>query len=506
MTSTIVSDILRDLNTQQQAVVYSTSRRLLCLAGPGTGKTHTIICKMLYSTEVLKVDPKKILALTFTNAAGKELESRFLKYSNSYEIPTFGTFHSFCYKVLSENYDIRKQLGYDQIPSILSEFEEKTLQTQAQMLTNVKLPKYAYKLTYNPKPSEKFEFEIFQKTIDKLLRQQNKITFDRLCYKVCELFQNNDPLIQKYFLQYSYVYVDEFQDTDQLQWEFVKSFLDRSTIILVGDVRQAIYQFRGSDSSIIKSISSDTSWSVIKLEQNYRSTPQICDYANMFSKAYRGDLPELKLITQNENGKNVEFITTSTFLSKLSDYVTIKNCALIARTNSEVKELAKLLDSENIKYSTKSKLKFNYVAAFALDTKYKHDSLIAMLSEEERSNVLLKLYLNKSFDLDSYLHQKFTDIYEQIESIQDSDEFSQIKFLYDLGDLKLYDLVDNSTNFDTGLYVGTIHSVKGLEFDKVIIYGVNSKLFRILSSEEMMNLYYVACTRAKFELIVVQNS
>lgn len=506
MTITTISDILDNLNSQQTEVVYSSSRRLLCLAGAGTGKTYTIICKMLYTVEFLKADPKKILALTFTNAAGKELESRFLRYSNSFDTPTFGTFHSFCYKVLSENYDIRKQLGYDQIPEILSEFEEKTFQTQAQLLTNVKLPKYAYKITYNPKSSEKFEFEIFQKTMDKLLRQQNKITFDRLCYRICEFFQKHDPLIQKYFSQYSYVYVDEFQDTDPLQWEFVKSFLDKSTVILVGDVRQAIYQFRGSDSSIIKSISSDKSWTSIKLEQNYRSTPQICNYANAFSKAYRGELPELQLITQNKNGKDVEFITTSTFLSKLSDYVTIKNCALIARTNSEVKELAKLLDSEDIKYSTKSKLKFNYVAAFALDTKYKHDSLIAMLPEEERSNVLLKLYLNKSFDLDSYLHQKFADIYEQIESIQDSDEFSQIKFLYDLGDLKLYDLIDNSTMFDDGLYVGTIHSVKGLEFDKVIIYGVNSKSFRILVSEEMMNLYYVACTRAKSELIIVQDS
>ena len=310
MTNATISDLLNTLNKRQEEVVYSTSRRLLCLAGAGTGKTHTIICKMLYHTEVLKLDPKKILAVTFTNAAGKEMESRFLRYSSSTDSPTFGTFHSFCYKVLSEQPEVRKKLGYSSIPEIISEFEEKTFQTKAKMLTNVKLPKYAYKPTYKPKNSELFEYEVFQKTMDKLLRQSNKITFDRLCYRICELFTQGDECVKQYHDRYSYVYVDEFQDTDPLQWEFVQSFLSSSSVILVGDSKQAIYQFRGSDSTIIKQISTNDEWDTVKLEKNYRSTKTICNYANEFATAYDDDLPAVHLVTDNELGCDVIKIPT----------------------------------------------------------------------------------------------------------------------------------------------------------------------------------------------------
>lgn len=505
--NTTISNLLDNLNNQQKEVVYSKGRRLLCLAGAGTGKTHTIICKMLYNTEILKLDPRKILAVTFTNAAGKEMESRFLKYSSSEVSPTFGTFHSFCYKVLSESKEVREKLGYSSIPEIISDLEEKTFESTAKILTNVKLPKYAYKITYQPKSSEVFEYKIFQKMMDRLLKQSNKITFDRLCYRICDLFKSLDSSVKKFKDQYSYVYVDEFQDTDPLQWEFVQSFLPTCSVILVGDVRQAIYQFRGSDSSIIKKISADSDWEVIKLENNYRSTNTICQYANEFTRNYKDDLPELNLISNREEDFDISYPNENEFINNPFKYIDYKNsCAIISRTNAEVKELSEIFTSKDIKFRTKNRLKFNYIAACALDFNYRISTLINLLPEEVKSKIIRKQYLDKNFDPYPTLCNHLPDIVAQIEEVYEFDEFGQIQMLYDSGDISIYDLVDSSYQDNLGLYIGTIHSVKGLEFDQVIVYGVNSKSFNVMSSEEMMNLYYVACTRPKYKLTIVKSN
>ena len=347
--------------------------------------------------------------------------------------------------------------------------------------------------------------------MDKLLRQQNKITFDRLCYRVCELFRNDDARIQKYLDQYSYVYVDEFQDTDPLQWEFVQSFIKKSSVILVGDIRQAIYQFRGSDSSIIKSILSDTSWTIIKLETNYRSTPQICNYANSLLSMYSDNTEKLILKSVCKDGPQIQFISKLKFESNIDEYLASpSSCAIIARTNSEVEHLSRILTLHNIQYSTKHKLKNKYIAGCALDETYRQEVLISLLRESDKSNLLRNLYLNNKFDIDSYLHSKFPNIFEEILNIEECDEFWQLKLLYDAGELNLYDISDSDLNIsESNLYIGTIHSVKGLEFDKVIVYGVNSESFKVVSSEELMNLFYVACTRPKLDLLIVydlQNS
>ena len=499
-----IDNLLNSLNEAQKEVVYSSSRRLLCLAGAGTGKTHTIICKLLYSTEILKVDPQSILCLTFTNAAGEEMKSRFSMYSSLASSPAFGTFHSFCYNLLATDQNICKKLGYSRVPDIIDEAQESNYHTKAQMLSSTHLSKPKCKITYQPASKEKFEYQVFQKALDKLLRKDNKITFDRLCYRICELFSSNDSLIQKYLQQYKYLYVDEFQDTDPLQWKFVQAFLNYSTIVVVGDIRQAIYQFRGCSSDIIKRIAKNSEWSLIKLETNYRSTQQICDYANRFVEKYKDDVERIQLAA-TKSGPDIRHMNINMFNNHLKLGLDDKyaTCAILCRTNREVQVLAEKLDALKISYSTKANTSLAVLAACALHDKYREDFLISQLNEADRSNVISRMYFDKSYHPLQMLELRFPDIMQEIEAIKDSDEFGQIQILHELGELKLSDLTSSPVKDLQKLYVGTIHSVKGLEFESVYVYGVNSETFKVMKSEELMNLYYVAITRARTQLTLI---
>lgn len=503
--NTNVQKLFDSLNQNQSKVIYSSAKQLLCLAGAGTGKTHTLVSKILYLTEILKLHPSNILALTFTNSAGKEMEARYVLYaSNPDSRPFFGTFHSFCYNILCSDISICKKLGYSNVPQIINEVTEKTYITKAQMLSGVTLPAKCCSITYTPSNRDKFKYTVFQNALNKLLIQDNKITFDRLCYNVSQLFIDKDPLVIKYFQKYTFICVDEFQDTDPIQWKFVQTFLKRSSILLCGDIRQALYSFRGADSSILKSIVKDKSWEIIKLENNYRSTIEICRYANNWVKHYNDDIPDIEL-KSIKHGPDVQFIKISQFNEILSNinFADFKSSAIICRTNQEVYKLCKQLDSCNISYYTKSKSQFNNLIAAALDESFKREYLINKLPEIEKASLLRKLYMDSNYDPLIELSQKYPDTIRQIYELQDSDNFGQLRMLFELKELTFDDL-DYSNNLDRSLYVGTIHSVKGLEFDCVYVYGVNSTTFKIQSNEDMMNLYYVACTRAKTSLIVIE--
>ena len=123
---------------------------------------------------------------------------------------------------------------------------------------------------------------------------------------------------------------------------------------------------------------------------------------------------------------------------------------------------------------------------------------------EQQLNILSRKNFDRNFNILAYLKSVFTDQFKKIYDIQDTDEFYSMKQLYELGELSLSEISYMSQ--DTLLYVGTIHSVKGLEFSTVYVYGVNTPAFHVLSSEDNKNLFYVACTRAKDTLFIIGNS
>lgn len=226
------------LNRAQSEVVQSDAEKLLVLAGAGTGKTTTMLARISRLVDENKVDVQSILVLTFTNAAACEMRDRYRRSHHNQQTPTFCTFHSFCYSLIASNKDIANRLGYFKgTPDIADSTMLRKIHTMCKQKCSVKLSddKLNGKVAVSKK--EQFEKELYWKQYNKLLREQNLITFDIMCYEVCKLFSSNAVVIADYKKRYKYIFVYEFQDTDPKQWDFVSSFT-HSNLFVCGDAKQ----------------------------------------------------------------------------------------------------------------------------------------------------------------------------------------------------------------------------------------------------------------------------
>ena len=531
------------LNESQDLAVESESSKILCLAGAGTGKTRTLIERIVRLVRG-GIHPASILALTFTNAAAFEMRTRYREYIKDGLSPEFRTFHSYCYELLSTDVDIRKALGYITMPSIADDTQQKRIDKESELQSGIHIA--STKLADRSKMSmkEKKDFDILNKFKKRIMVQENLITFDELCSSVCNLFIKHDPLVQPYIDKIKYLHVDEYQDTDNVQHEFVMSFEDSAKIFLVGDALQSLYGFRNANPSIIKSLSKNPKWNVIRLNKNYRSTKEICDFANEFSGSYADDSYRIP-IESDKPGRPVEhrsyiyepesqkykdiFKRISTECKCLTGTV-----AIIARTNLECASIRSELDENGVQYSTNHKdLDARYMLPSVTDSTYMMNWLATFLPAEKYSEYI-KSYATQIAKGQTYTEKMFMnqfgsnkDITDRADSVyrirgilnSDKDIASKCKsILYVIGYPSLHvdtsevskvsDLlnqiilaVDNRPDQDSDVYVGTIHSVKGLEYDTVYVIGVNGHWFR-LTSEENKNVYYVAVTRAKENLII----
>lgn len=783
-----------------------------------THNTHCMISRISRLVDE-GVDVSNMLVLTFTNAAAREMKERYIKLHPGTTTPKFCTFHAFCYSLIARDSNIRLSTGYKSnvIPNIPSDEELRKIETMCKKQCGVKMSDEKLKGKQPLTKQEQFFYDIYWKHYNKLMRMNNYITFDIMCNDVCRLFNENSPYVDTYKRQYTYIFVDEFQDTDPLQWKFVSSFKDANKFV-VGDAKQcqpagtiitmldgtkkpienlevgdyvlsynireeyfpkspkvgygkrvikiaksetdsiyevhagdyktkytpnhityarihyngnedkyvvylmcnengwwrvgstklfayknkadfgpccrlrtekgsavwildvvdsskkawlieqivaykfgipqttwvhkntsfgldeltevyyqlgdleksaidclnyygrdinypfytrygkshfskehifeiyacnlikgvmdvaipyqgedkkwklhyhlisdvildksntvvysldveqnhnyvaddilthnSIYQFRGADSSIIKSLAESDDWETIKLSQNYRSTKPICDFSNEIHKTWAGAAYNLA-INSDKPGCNVVIKDEFQFEGKdaVSQLFTMfdltaseTSYALLCRTNAEVAQVKNLLQQANISFRTNNDGK--YVAGIlksAVDSTYMVNWLSGKLSSSEYNNYIRLCACDPYYETEegfmSEYGQRVTrysqDIFA-VRTILDSDTFPQQKCI-DIGKIlhlpsTVIELEDQtnaavvdyllkeieSSRVEANIYVGTIHSVKGLEFDIVHLLGVNGKSFP-LTKEAQLNLYYVGCTRAKHELYV----
>ena len=520
------------LTIEQNAVVYSNEKDVLCLAGAGTGKTTCLINKIFYDIKYRHVDSESALCLTFTNAAANEMYVRFKQMDSEIKPPIFSTFHAFCYRILCNDLSVRRKLGYSAIPNIADDTKQDEIKAKALFISGVKLSKK--ELESDPNlltEKERFDYNIYKKIEMKLIKSENLITFDQLCYGICKLFEDNDQSIEKYHRKYTNIYVDEFQDTDPAQWRFVKSFI-LSNIFVVGDSLQSLYSFRGADSSIIKHLASDVNWKTYKLTENHRSTKQICDYANSI-----GTDDEYRVfITSEKCGEHVDVHTTDLPYSVNFDCVNdIKELihysgtkAVLCRTNNEADTIIDILQNSGIpciKINSNHGIK-DYIYS-SIDTEYKFNFLVSKLNSgdyidfvkncymkeldttEDKLSYLLEAYSNEQIREDNDLINTLESSYKNMESFSEyvdciSKEFNlDVNFKYEENEENLIEKFIKSLYmmYEKFIQVGTIHASKGLEYDTVVVTGVGGKSFP-LTNEENVNCYYVAVTRAKKKLMV----
>lgn len=523
------------LNENQRQVVESNNSRMVCLAGPGSGKSHTLIERIVHLVDN-GVSPTSIMALTFTHAAANEMLERFTKRVPELQVPpVFATFHSFCYRLLRDQ-EILNHFGYTEIPKILSEDEEQSLQSIVLNKCGIKVT--ISKLLNDNSLKLKFQKDLYLKTYRKELIKSNCITYDLLCSEICNLFIKDNPIIQKCKEQYQYIFVDEFQDSSVEQFEFVNSFVD-SNIMVVGDPLQNLYSFRGTSSKLIKDLAENPHWTTYRLDYNYRSTKPICDYANDFSASYADDSyrliiksdrsgPEVLSVfgfKDDELGYTVGRATMETFIRNHKG-----TTAILARTNREVDQICGMLSASGFDYYTNDKLNtaqnlsliksvfdetymyswlptrltrdnyMNYLRCaygFADDRKV----LLKILAEDKNAGNITRIIIKfkryvSELDADTAYHGILHDLGYKIntETIINIDESS----LQD----RLLGVISNYRR-ESSIYVGTIHSSKGLEYDNVVVYGVDTKPFK-LDNEDNNNLFYVAITRAKTDLLILR--
>ena len=524
-------------NKEQLQAINSSSDRILCLAGAGGGKTATMIERI--SQQVNNgVSPSAILALTFTNAAGAEMKERYERKNPGKATPEFRTFHSFSYSILCKDPAIRQALGYTEVPSIASEEQIKHLEEKAKTQCNIKLSKEKLKNRDGLNKQEQYQAELYDKALDRLMHTENVITFDKLNSDVADLFASGNPATQCYKDRYKYIYCDEFQDSDHYQIKFLNSFTTTS-FYFTGDTLQNLYSFRGTSNEYIKALANTPDWDKIRLYTNYRSTNQICEYANKFSKKYadpsyriemQGIRDGERVITKLVNGPTkYNAIDLADIDNVLKEMESLSGTsAILCRTNKEVDAVTFYLTNKGVDFTTGKDTKVQRLVECALSDTYmigwlasylpsnKYGEYIRLTTQTKNPDLawFLKLYGNvaqiksdvaiikRLRDISTDFGVTNTKLIEVADLLHlhriepaDKEYFGKAFLEY------LRTAVDNIKSSE--LYVGTIHSVKGLEYNNVFVMNVGSYNFK-LNNEDMKNLFYVAITRAKDRLYVYE--
>ena len=369
------------LNDRQKEAVFCTEGPLLILAGAGSGKTRVLTHRIAYLIEEKNVKPYNIMAITFTNKAAGEMRERVNNIVGfGAESIWVSTFHSSCVKILRRYID---RLGYDNNFTIYDTDDQKTVMKAVFKKLNIDT-KYLkekkalsaisaaknemispedYALENSGDYSKKKIAEAYAEYQNQL-RKNNALDFDDLLVKTVELFRANDDVLNSYQEKFKYIMVDEYQDTNTVQFLFLTLMADRyKNICVVGDDDQSIYKFRGANiANILDFEKFFPEAKVIKLEQNYRSTKMVLDAANAVIKN-NVSRKEKSLWTENDKGNKVvfrqlgnEYDEAEYIADEINRIVTkekeynYNNIACLYRTNAQSRVLEERFMKENIPY------------------------------------------------------------------------------------------------------------------------------------------------------------
>ncbi|CCQ95943.1 ATP-dependent DNA helicase [[Clostridium] ultunense Esp] len=380
-------ELIKGLNDRQKEAVLHTEGPLLILAGAGSGKTRVLTHRIAYLVEEKGIFPGNILAITFTNKAANEMKERvdYLLDGNIDDI-WMGTFHSVCVRILRRNID---KIGYDRSFSIYDRDDQITVVKEC--IKDLNLSKDMYKErsvlsvisslkdkmtdpdTYiNQNYSDYYSRNVGEiyALYEKKLKANNALDFDDLIIKTVELLKSNPDVLDYYQKKFKHIFVDEFQDTNKIQYKLVKLISERyRNICVVGDDDQSIYGWRGADISNILDFEKDfPNTKIIKLEQNYRSTQNILNVANHVIKN-NSSRKEKKLWTDNEEGNQVvveslldseeeAYFVANKVEKLINEGYKPSDFAILYRTNAQSRTFEEIFMRKSIPYKIVGGLRF----------------------------------------------------------------------------------------------------------------------------------------------------
>jgi DNA helicase II / ATP-dependent DNA helicase PcrA len=562
-----VMKILSELNAvQQEAVSFDVSKPLLILAGAGSGKTRILTYRVAYLISQEQVRPENILLLTFTNKASGEMLNRVGRLlGSSLGRVNGGTFHSFCARVLRKEGGV---IGVSEKFVIFDEADQVDSVKQAMVLLGID-PKAvrpqsvlaaisdAKNNLITPAEYAGFARGNFSKTVSsvytvyqQLLNKYKALDFDDLLLKTVDLFHKSPETLRKLQQGIQYVLVDEYQDTNKAQYQITKMLArEHRRLTVVGDAAQAIYSWRGADYKNLMYLKQDfPDLTIIRLEQNYRSTQNVLEAANsVISK--NTNHPVLKLWTEKAAGEKITIFEAESeqeeagfvldqILTGTLQGIKYSDFAVLYRTNAQSRVLEEAFLHAGVPYSLFGGVRFyerkeikDILAYLRLILNPADD--VSRKRAEKNGKTKLKKFESKFIDYDlntdtiNILDEviKETDYLGQYDEVNEEDaaRLENIKELRSVATRfpKLEDFLEQVTLTEkeskTPLRQGfagqgsvtlmTLHAAKGLEFKTVFMVGMEEGLFphsRTLMNpeelEEERRLCYVGMTRAMDKL------
>ena len=378
-----MTDLLAQLNPMQQLAVKHEAGPLLLLAGAGSGKTRALTHRIAWLVQQHKVDPWQILAVTFTNKAAGEMQERLEELLGDIQGLWVSTFHSACVRILrqeiealgfSRNFTIYDDQDQERLLKVLLQelgIDEKQLKPRA---VAAAIDRAKNKGIW-PDQLEDDDYQAEQVTriyslYQERLQQANALDFGDLLMQTVRLFEEHPEVLEKYRQRFHYVLVDEFQDTNQVQYRLIHLLASgHGNLCVVGDDDQSIYRWRGAEVGNILGFERDyPGCETIRLEQNYRSTKTILDAAGAVVAHNLGRKAK-KLWTENQAGDPVTLEVLPDDLEEaryLAGEISrlqrqgrhLRDIAVFYRTNAQSRVLEEALRNERIPYVMFGGLKF----------------------------------------------------------------------------------------------------------------------------------------------------
>lgn len=461
-----MEELLQSLNDEQREAVVEKEGALLVLAGAGSGKTKVLTTRIVNLVKS-GVNPYKILAVTFTNKAAKEMRERLSKMIGEEVVKKMwvGTFHNICGRILRfdlENYKSTDGRKWDNNYVIYDETDSNAIIKNAIKKLNLDEKVYAPKLVKaaisnaKSKMQDAYTFstrardyrtqkisEIYDE-YEKQLMANNAIDFDDMLLLTVNLLSTNEEVRNKYHERFSHILVDEFQDTNISQYMLIRhlysngkadSDLKGRSLCVVGDVDQSIYSWRGADYKIILNFQTDyRNAKLIKLEKNYRSVATILDAANaiivnntervsknLYSTKGKGE--KIDIYEAQDEAGEAYYIANKikNYAGNLNDY------AILYRTNSQSRAIEEALISQGISYRMVGGLKFydrkeiKDLIAYLKIIYNRHDSQSLKRIINVPKRAIGDTTVKKIQDIASSMDYS---MYEVIQSINDYDDFN----------------------------------------------------------------------------------
>jgi len=458
---------LNGLNDKQKEAVTQKNGPILILAGAGAGKTKTITHRILHLINN-GVSPSSILAVTFTNKSAKEMEERVIKMLSedekfhfpitNNEKPFISTFHSLGVYILKENH---AELGIPKYFNIFDKNDSKKVIKESIIKIGLDPKQFEPGKIMSVISRQKGDFKSYSKfketmgndyfseiiekvwsNYEKTLKEEGALDFDDLLLKTALLLKNNESVRNRYQKRWQYVHIDEYQDTNRVQYEISKLLTNKDqNICVVGDADQNIYSWRGADIKNILNFEKDFSnVKTIILEENYRSTQNILSAANDVIKKNK-IRKEKNLFTNNAEGEKIHLFSNYTEVQEASGVVNEisellekgtnpSEIAVLYRANFQSRVLEEAFLSENIPYQVLGTKFFERKEIKDMISFIKASLNPASLTDIKRViNVpprgigeitLLKIFSNKEDELSPKAKEKLDDFRKILEQIKTS--------------------------------------------------------------------------------------